>query len=139
MASSGSASSKEYERPVRGIVRRGPGWTWPRFDHANRQWVPRGQRATINGRARRGTQKIRVSPGPCPPRPSPPPRHTGRSMFRRCVHGEASVIHRECGVLKTTYEADMALYPLPISRWTVAALAVLFLLVLPFSVHEYRS
>jgi branched-chain amino acid transport system permease protein len=47
------------------------------------------------------------------------------------------MIHRECGVLKTTYEADMALYPLPIARWTVAGLAVLFLLVLPFSVHEY--
>ena len=47
------------------------------------------------------------------------------------------MIHRECGVLKTTYEADMALYPLPIARWTVAALAVLFFLVLPFSVHEY--
>ena len=29
------------------------------------------------------------------------------------------MIHRECGVLKTTYEADMALYPLPIARWTV--------------------
>src|SRR2546426_2832136 len=50
---------------------------------------------------------------------------------------ESRMIHRECGVLKTTYEADMALYPLPIARWTVAALAVLFLLVLPFSVHEY--
>ena len=47
------------------------------------------------------------------------------------------MIHRECGVLKTTYEADMALYPLPIARWTVAALAVLFFGVLPFSVHEY--
>src|SRR6184192_825099 len=50
---------------------------------------------------------------------------------------ESVMIHRECGVLKTTYEADMALYPLPIARWTVAALAVLFFLVLPFSVHEY--
>jgi branched-chain amino acid transport system permease protein len=47
------------------------------------------------------------------------------------------MIHRECGVLKTTYEADMALYPLPIARWTVAALAVLFFGILPFSVHEY--
>jgi branched-chain amino acid transport system permease protein len=47
------------------------------------------------------------------------------------------MIHRECGVLKTTYEADMALYPLPIARWTVAGLAVFFFLVLPFSVHEY--
>jgi branched-chain amino acid transport system permease protein len=47
------------------------------------------------------------------------------------------VIHRECGVLKTTYEADMALYPLPIARYTVAALGVLFFLVLPLSLHEY--
>jgi len=47
------------------------------------------------------------------------------------------VIHRECGVLKTTYEADMALYPLPIAKWTVAALAVFFFVVLPLSVHEY--
>ncbi len=47
------------------------------------------------------------------------------------------MIHRECGVLKTTYQADMALYPLPIARWTVAALAVLFFVVLPLSVDEY--
>src|SRR5881397_762567 len=66
----------------------------------------------------------------------------GRSTLRppgppRAEPVESVMIHRECGVLKTTYEADMALYPLPIARWTVAALAVLFLLVLPFSVHEY--
>jgi branched-chain amino acid transport system permease protein len=47
------------------------------------------------------------------------------------------MIHRECGVLKTTYEADMALYPLPIARYTVAAIAVLFFLVIPLSLHEY--
>jgi branched-chain amino acid transport system permease protein len=47
------------------------------------------------------------------------------------------MIHRECGVLKTTYEADMALYPLPIARWTVAVVAVLFFVVLPFTLHEY--
>jgi branched-chain amino acid transport system permease protein len=47
------------------------------------------------------------------------------------------VIHRECGVLKTTYEADMGFYPLPIARWTVAALAVLFFLVIPLTLHEY--
>jgi len=47
------------------------------------------------------------------------------------------VIHRECGVLKTTYEADMALYPLPIARWTVGALAVLFFVVFPLALHEY--
>jgi branched-chain amino acid transport system permease protein len=47
------------------------------------------------------------------------------------------MIHRECGVLKTTYEADMALYRLPIARWTVAALGILFFLVIPFTLHEY--
>ena len=29
------------------------------------------------------------------------------------------MFHRESGVFKTTYEADMALYPLPIASWTV--------------------
>ena len=33
------------------------------------------------------------------------------------------MIQRESGVLKTTYEADMALYPLPIAKYTVAALS----------------
>jgi branched-chain amino acid transport system permease protein len=47
------------------------------------------------------------------------------------------VIHRECGVLKTTYEADMALYPLPIARWTVGGLAVLFVIVLPLWFDPY--
>jgi branched-chain amino acid transport system permease protein len=47
------------------------------------------------------------------------------------------MIHRECGVLKTTYEADMALYPLPIAKYTVAAFAVLFFLVIPMALHEY--
>src|SRR5499425_809448 len=31
----------------------------------------------------------------------------------------------------------MALYPLPVAKWTVAALAVLFFLVIPFTLHEY--
>ncbi len=47
------------------------------------------------------------------------------------------MIHRESGILKTTYEADMALYPLPVARWTVAVIAVFFFVVLPLSVHEY--
>lgn len=47
------------------------------------------------------------------------------------------MIHRECGVLKTTYEADMGFYPLPVARWTVAAIAVFMFLVLPMVVHEY--
>ena len=43
------------------------------------------------------------------------------------------MINRECGVFKTTYEADMALYPLPLARgtaWTMVALLALF--PLPF-------
>ena len=47
------------------------------------------------------------------------------------------MIHRECGVLKTSYPADMALYPLPIARWTVGALAVLFVAVIPLTLDEY--
>src|SRR6266478_6648058 len=47
------------------------------------------------------------------------------------------MFHRESGVLKTTYEADMALFPLPIARWTVAAVAVVFFVVIPLSLHQY--
>src|SRR5216110_1422505 len=47
------------------------------------------------------------------------------------------MIQRECGVLKTSYEADMALYPLPIARWTVAVLAVLFFTLIPLTLHQY--
>jgi len=38
-------------------------------------------------------------------------------------------------VLKTTYEADMGLYPLPIAKWTVAAIGVVSL---PSSAHAAR-
>ena len=47
------------------------------------------------------------------------------------------MFHRESGVLKTTYEADMALYPLPIARYTVIALAIVFFLIIPLTLHEY--
>jgi branched-chain amino acid transport system permease protein len=47
------------------------------------------------------------------------------------------MIHRECGVLKTSYEADMALYPLPIARWAVGALAVVFFGIVPLGLGEY--
>ena len=47
------------------------------------------------------------------------------------------MIQRECGVLKTSYEADMALYPLPIARWAVAACAVIFFAVIPLTLDEY--
>jgi branched-chain amino acid transport system permease protein len=47
------------------------------------------------------------------------------------------MFHRESGVFKTTYGADMALYPLPIAKWTVVALAALFVVIIPLTVHEY--
>jgi branched-chain amino acid transport system permease protein len=46
------------------------------------------------------------------------------------------VFHRESGYYKTTYVADMALYPLPVARWTVAAIAVIACFA-PFLLHEY--
>ena len=47
------------------------------------------------------------------------------------------MFHRESGVFKTTYGADMALYPLPIAKWTMVALAAIFVLIIPMMVHEY--
>jgi branched-chain amino acid transport system permease protein len=48
------------------------------------------------------------------------------------------MFHRETGVFKTSYVADMAVYPLPIARWTVAGLAVLFCVVVPLTMSEYH-
>src|SRR5207245_3209389 len=85
------------------------------------------------------TSRARVEPsrgGPCGgvPRgrrtPLPP-------VPLRAEPVESRMIHRECGVLKTTYEADMALYPLPIARWPVAALAVVFVGLVPLGLGEY--
>ena len=47
------------------------------------------------------------------------------------------MFHREAGVFKTSYAADMALYPLPIARWAVAACAGLFIAVAPLTFGEY--
>src|SRR5215813_8143379 len=48
-----------------------------------------------------------------------------------------AMLHRESGVYKTSYAADMALFPLPIARWTMVAVVLLFAVVLPLSLHEY--
>jgi branched-chain amino acid transport system permease protein len=48
------------------------------------------------------------------------------------------MFHRESGVFKTSYASDMALYPLPIARWTVVALFVLFVAVAPLLLGEYH-
>src|SRR6187401_2931735 len=47
------------------------------------------------------------------------------------------MIHRESGLLKTTYQADMALYPLPVAKWAVGAIAVLAFVVVPLVLDEY--
>src|SRR6202521_2201005 len=47
------------------------------------------------------------------------------------------MFHREAGVFKTSYAADMALYPLPIARWAVAAFAGLFISIVPLTLGEY--
>src|SRR5438270_6555366 len=54
------------------------------------------------------------------------PRSRGIDMF-----------HRESGVFKTSYAADMALYPLPIAKWAVAAFAGLFIVIAPLTLGEY--
>jgi len=46
------------------------------------------------------------------------------------------MISRECGVYQTTYEGDMALYPLPLARYsTLGAAAILVLLPLALDSH----
>ena len=47
------------------------------------------------------------------------------------------MFHSETGVFKTSYAADMALYPLPVARWAVAGLAVLFAVVVPLVSSTY--
>jgi branched-chain amino acid transport system permease protein len=47
------------------------------------------------------------------------------------------MLHRESGIFKTTYAADMALYPLPIARWTVAAIVLVFAVIVPLMLDDY--
>src|SRR5437899_2431252 len=47
------------------------------------------------------------------------------------------MFHRESGVFKTSYAADMALYPLPITKWAAAAFAGLFIVIVPLTFGEY--
>ena len=48
------------------------------------------------------------------------------------------MFHREAGVFKTTYAADMALFPLPIARKAIAGISVLLVVVLPLACGEYE-
>src|SRR5579872_1524320 len=47
------------------------------------------------------------------------------------------MFHRESGVFKTSYAADMALYPLPIAKWAAAAFAGLFIVAAPLFLSVY--
>jgi branched-chain amino acid transport system permease protein len=47
------------------------------------------------------------------------------------------MFHRESGVFKTSYVGDMAVYPLPIAQWTMVAIALLFVVVVPTTLSEY--
>lgn len=47
------------------------------------------------------------------------------------------MFHRESGYYKTTYEADMALFPLPIGKVAVAGFGLLFFIVCPLVFDEY--
>ncbi|MEZ5849263.1 MAG: branched-chain amino acid ABC transporter permease [Hyphomicrobiaceae bacterium] len=47
------------------------------------------------------------------------------------------MFHREAGNFKTSYAADMALFPLPITKYTAGFLLVLFFLIVPQMMHEY--
>jgi branched-chain amino acid transport system permease protein len=49
------------------------------------------------------------------------------------------MLQRESGVFKTTYAADMALYPLPIARWTMVVIAVWLVLGMPMIGEYYVS
>ena len=47
------------------------------------------------------------------------------------------MFHRESGYFKTTYQSDMALYPLPIGKATAIGFIVLFFFIFPVFLDEY--
>ena len=47
------------------------------------------------------------------------------------------MIYRECGVFKTTYAADMALYPTPLAKCAVAAAALFCAVVVPLGSSDH--
>jgi len=47
------------------------------------------------------------------------------------------MINRECGNYKRTYRSDMALFPVPLQRYTIIVIALIFYLIFPFLANEY--
>ncbi len=64
--------------------------------------------------------------------PSPALRGAGERQ-----QNGVTMFHREAGVFKTSYAADMALYPLPIAQMGGGGARGLFILVVPLTLGEY--
>lgn len=47
------------------------------------------------------------------------------------------MINRECGVYKTTYQADLAFYRVPLARWTIGGVLLVALVLIPLFATEY--
>src|ERR1700746_2238160 len=47
------------------------------------------------------------------------------------------MFHRESGIFKTSYDADMELYPLPNTKWVAGHCAGLFIVIAPLVLGEY--
>src|SRR5581483_4351832 len=63
-------------------------------------------------------------------------RHLRDTSDRAGVTGKR-MFHREAGNFKTTYAADMAVFPLPIARWTVLVIFLLFAVAFPATLDDY--
>src|SRR5262249_17503262 len=62
----------------------------------------------------------------------PPAYRTHLSEVRKAM------INPESGVFKVSYAADMAVFPLPVAQWTMAALTFLFVVIVPLAFSEYH-
>jgi branched-chain amino acid transport system permease protein len=49
------------------------------------------------------------------------------------------MFHSETGVFKTSYAADIALFPLPVARWAVAGLLLVFGVIVPLVASPYLT
>ena len=47
------------------------------------------------------------------------------------------MINRESGIYKTTYQADMAFFRVPLARWTIGVVLVIAIIVIPLVADDY--
>ena len=108
-----------------------------------RRREPRGRLSrSVCRRRHQGFRAVRADdPGADDPARGMFGRRADRARLRREPRrrgGEqALMFYREAGVFKTSYAADMALFPLPQTRWAVAAIAVLFIVIAPLAFGPY--